>query len=185
MVNRGCMKNYLIILFMACGFTTLLPMHEQKRLNKALFDAIEAGDKAVVKDLINSGVNQNAQVDDKNALMQAIKHDQYDIIKILIGYEADPNRLAPNGMTSLTFAAFTEKPEAALLLQQLGGGDPLKKDTFDKNMNDYLQEKRLKQAREKFEKEVTELQEEFTPLELENENDDDDNEEWILLDREQ
>ena len=85
----------------------------------ALIKATREGVYAVVKELIDLGVNINAKnYDRNNALWFACCGNHYELISLLLATEIDINNQNDNGTTVLMYAASAGKTGVAKLLIQ-------------------------------------------------------------------
>lgn len=85
----------------------------------ALIKATREGVYAVVKELIDLGVNINAKnYDRNNALWFACFGNHYELISLLLAAEIDINNQNDNGVTVLMYAASAGKTGVAKLLLQ-------------------------------------------------------------------
>jgi len=84
-----------------------------------LFQAIQNGDTAVVKRLLNQGIDANAQdAEGTPALMSAVLYDGADCVKLLLERGANPNARNAAGATPLHWAV----PDAAKVKLLLAAG---------------------------------------------------------------
>ena len=85
----------------------------------SLFEAIQKGDTAAVKRLLNQGVSANAQDSEGTlAVMAAALYGSPDSIKLLLDHGANPNSRNTAGATALHWAV----PDAAKVRLLLGAG---------------------------------------------------------------
>lgn len=107
-----------------------------------LFEAIEKNDANTVERVINSGISPDAEWDGMSALMKAVALNNKPLVRLLLKLKADPNKIASNKMTPLTFAALLDffiTLEMVNILNHFGG-DIHKKDGFGKNADEYIKE---------------------------------------------
>ncbi|MBN3958575.1 ankyrin repeat domain-containing protein [Nostoc sp. NMS8] len=85
----------------------------------ALMKATREGVYAVVKELIDAGVDINARNSDRNnALWFACFGNHYDLINLLLAHNIDIDNQNDNGATVLMYAASAGKTEVVRLLLQ-------------------------------------------------------------------
>ncbi len=85
-----------------------------------IHDAAKKGDTAKVKELIDAGVDVNAQDDQKQAPLNYAAYNQKEVVKLLIANGADVNLKGQNSDTPLHKAADWGNVETGLLLIEAG-----------------------------------------------------------------
>ena len=128
-----------------------------------------------VENLLLEGANPNAQRDGKTAIMHQIEHFSERVDASVLEFLLDEARkknaidfIAGNGMTALTFAADLGYADPINLLLS-AGADTEKKDGYGKTMDYYVSTNIAQRKKERHEREMKRLQEEFIEINPEEE----------------
>lgn len=97
----------IIIISYACGCTG--------KREKLLFDAVDRGNLSEVEEFIKSGVNINI-ARPYTPLTLATRHSNYEMVTLLLKYNADVNLIDKTGRTSLSTAAWGGDQQMVTLL---------------------------------------------------------------------
>ena len=110
------MKTVTVIVLIGCLACVSVLAAEPKPSGTSLFEAIRAGDSAVVQELLKAGANLLAHNDsDDTALMAAAWQADADVLELLIKAGADVNATNKAGVTALLRGA-TFEDKARLLV---------------------------------------------------------------------